>query len=152
MKTIKEYISTPEGVTQMFNKVNEVLDDFNFNSIANVMEKLNWRWACTHEEAEKYNDEGCDVAWGSGLMGMCEYIPKEKQLIAEARRIIMECITGIPENETTWSVSTGGFKARVFISTDEERREYWGEPADVDDFEHSVDIELYFILEESRSF
>ena len=46
-----------------------------------------------------------------------------------------------------------GFKAEVFIYTDEERKDYYGDSvADVDDFEHSVDIALYFIAEESTSY
>jgi hypothetical protein len=59
----------------------------------------------------------------------------------------------MPEKNTEWSVSTGGFKVKLYIMTDEERVDYYGEEvANVDDFAHSVDITLQFIVEESTSY
>lgn len=132
MKTMKEYISTAEGVMQMWEKINEVLDGFNFNNVATVMEALDWFWTDSDN---------------------CEYRPEYPQLFTTARKRILDAINEMPDDEKHWSTSTGGFKVEIWISTDEERADYWGsEIANVDDFTHSVDIALYFIAEESTSF
>jgi hypothetical protein len=148
MKTMKEYISTAEGMMQMWEKVNEVLDGFNFNNVATVMEALDWYWVCTENEEKEYADAGCTTKW-SGEGSMYEYRPEYPQLLAAARKHIIEAIKGMPDDEKHWSVVSGGFKVEIWISTDEERADYWGaEIANVDDFSHSVDIGLYFIAEE----
>ena len=156
MKTMKEYLSTPEGMKQMWEKVNEVLDNFDFSTVIIAMEALDWGWACTKEEASIYSDEGCKVKLDNIMdePGVVEYFPQHKHLLKAARNLITECIDDMVENgEEEWAMSTGGFKARVRISTDEERADYYGaEVANVDDFEHSVDISLYFIIEESTSY
>ena len=154
MKTMKEYISTAEGMEQMWEKINEVLDGFNFNNVAAVMEALDWKWTCTKEEAEDYEDAGCFVDWHDGYDDKyCSYRPEYPQLLAAARKHIIEAIKGMPDDETHWSVSSGGFKVEIWISTDEERADYWGaEIANVDDFNHSVDFALYFIAEEYTTF
>lgn len=150
MKTIKEYISTAEGMKQMWEKVNEVIDGFDFNKVATVMEALNWGWACGEEEADLYADEGCRTREEHGTY---YYYPEYPQLLKFARDFLMHTIEGMPDDEKHWSSATGGFKAEVWISTDEERAEYWGgEIANVDDFAHSVDLALYFIAEENQSF
>ena len=148
MKTMKEYISTAEGMMQMWDKINKVLDGFNFKDVITVMEALDWKWTCTKEEAEEYEDAGCFVDWRD-----CSYRPEYPQLLATARKRILDTINEMPDDEKHWSTSTGGFKVEIWISTDEERADYWGsEIANVDDFTHSVDIALYFIAEESTSF
>lgn len=153
MKTMKEYISTAEGAMQMWEKINEVLDGFNFNNVATVMEALDWFWTCTNEESEEYAAYGCTVRWGQDDSDNCEYRPEYPQLLATARKRIFDAINEMPDDEKHWSTSTGGFKVEIWISTDEERADYWGsEIANVDDFAHSVDIALYFIAEESTSF
>ena len=154
MKTMKEYISTAEGVRQMWDKINEVLDGFDFNRVAAVMEALDWKWSCAKAEAEDYEEAGCIVAWGEGLdEDHCMYRPEYPQLITAVRKQIVKAIEGMPDGETHWSTSTGGFKVEIWISTDEERAEYWGsDVANVDDFAHAVDISLYFIAEEYQTF
>ena len=148
---MKEYISTPEGTSQMWDKINEVLDSFDFSKVAATMEALDWTWFCTVEEAEDYRDAGCIVKTDGD--GYWAYRPEYPQLLATARKRILETINGIPDNETHWSESTGGFKVEVWISTDEERNEYWkDDPTNTDDFAHSVDIALYFIAEEYATF
>ena len=151
---MKEYLSTAEGVMQMWDKINEVLDNFDFNRVATVMEALDWYWACTEEEAEDYDDAGCTVKWEKGCDDEhLSYRPEYPQLLATARQRILSAINEMPDDEKHWSTSTGGFKVEIWISTDEERAEEWGgEIANVDDFKHSVDIALYFIAEESTTF
>ena len=148
---MKEYLSTPEGVKQMWDKINEVLDNFDFNTVKVAMDALDWHWACTPEEAEMYEEQGCRAKTrmdGDGAY----YYPEYPQLLKQAREMLVQCVEDMPEGETEWSVSTGGFMAKAFISTDEERLDYYGDAADVDDFAHSVDILLYFIVEESASY
>lgn len=154
MKTMKEYLSTPEGVNQMWKKVNEVLDNFNFDNVETVMEALDWSWACTPSEAAEYEEEGCRVKRQNALVeGGCEYFPKYKHLLRVARERVVGCIENMPDDETRWAESGGGLRVEVNICTDEERKDYYGSSvADVDDFEHSVDIALYFIVEESTSY
>lgn len=152
MKTMKEYLSTPDGVKQMYDKINEVLDNFDFNTVKVAMESLDWHWACTPEEAEMYEEQGCRTRVGLDGEG-AYYYPEYPQLLQQARRMLVQCVEDMPEGETEWSVSTGGFMAKAFISTDEERTDYYGENvANVDDFTHSVDLALYFIVEESTSY
>lgn len=151
MKTMKEYLSTPDGVKQMWDKINEVLDNFDFNTVKVVMEALDWHWACTPEEAEMYEEQGCRAK--TRMDGEeAYYYPEYPQLLKQARELLVQCVEDMPEGETEWSVSTGGFMAKAFITTDEERLDYYGDVADVDDFAHSVDILLYFIVEESASY
>lgn len=152
MKTMKEYLSSSEGVMQMWEAVNQVLDGFNFGNVKAAMGVLDWSWLCKHEEAERYEDEGCLVVWNAegAPEGYVKYYPECPQLYQTARDMIINTVRDMPEGKTRWSVSGGGFKVEVRISTDEERADYWGsEVANVDDFAHSVDITLYFIVEES---
>ena len=154
MKTMKEYLSTPEGVKQMWKKINEVLDNFNFDNVETVMEALDWSWACTPAEAEEYEGEGCRIKRQNTLVeGGCDYFPRHKHLLKAARERIVGCIESMPDDRTTWAESGAGFRVEVDIYTDEERADYYGpEVANVDDFEHSVDISLYFVAEESTSY
>lgn len=152
MKTMKEYLSTPEGVKQMWDKINEVLDNFDFNTVKVAMDALDWGWACTEEEAEIYEGEGCKTKWCEDDQKGWRYYPEYPQLLKQAREMLVQCVEDMPEGETEWSVSTGGFMAKTFITTDEERLDYYGDVADIDDFAHSVDILLYFIVEESASY
>ena len=151
MKTMKEYLSTPEGVMQMWKKINEVLDNFDFNTVKVAMDALDWYWACSPGEVEMYRDQGCRTFRVSD--NEAHYYPEYPQLLQHARDRIVGCIESMPDDETHWAENGGGFKAEVSICTDKERRDYYGDSvADVDDFEHSVDIALYFIAEESTSY
>ena len=152
MKTMKEYLSTPEGVKQMWKKINEVLDNFDFNTVKVVMDALDWHWACSPDEAEMYEEQGCRARTRVDSKEAYFY-PEYPQLLQHARERLVGCIESMPDDETRWSENGGGFKVEVSICTDEERKDYYGSSvADVDDFEHSVDIALYFIVEESTSY
>ena len=119
MKTMKEYLSSAEGVRQMWDKINEVLDNFDFNTVAAVMETLDWSWHCTKEEAEDYDAAGCKVKWNDEYdLGGCEFYPEYPQLLAKAR----------------------GLLAQAYI--------YNVDQGEEDDFKHSVVLSLYFIVEE----
>ena len=148
MKTMKEYISTAEGMNQLWEKINEVLDNFDFSKVIVTMEALDWSWACTEGEADLYSDQGCRIRKeGSDW----HYFPNIQQLQKRSRELIKECVEHIPDGENRWMVSTGGFEVIVDICKDEDREEYYGRPTE-DDVEHSVDIQLRFIVEDSTSF
>ena len=151
MKTIKEYISTAEGMDQMYEKIGEILDNFDFPKVVKVMEALNWFWVCSEEEAHEYLERGLKVAGGNDGLGY-QFLPDTQSLIKFARKFILDTIKSMPENETIWRSETGGFMVEVFIfKNDEDRKEYYGEETE-DDFKHSVDITLRFVVEEWETY
>ena len=149
MKTMKEYISTAEGMNQMWGRINETLDGFDFGKVVLVMKTLDWTWACTKDEAEYYESCGCEVR-NNGAAGH-GFFPEYQQALATAREEIYEAITSMPDNETYWSVECGGFFVSISISTDKEREEYYDGEAP-DDFKHSVGINLRFCVESSGTY
>lgn len=146
MRTMREYLSTAEGVGQMWEKVNVVLDNFNFGAVRTTMTFLDWGWSCGREEAERHEEEGCRVKWPEDGEDTCLYYPDYPQIYKFARDLITSTVRDMPDDEGRWSSSTGGFKVEVAIVRDEDAA---GEP---DDFGHRVDITLYFIVEESTSY
>lgn len=154
MRTMREYLSTAEGVGQMWEKVNGVLDEFDFSAVKVTMDALDWGWSCGREAAERYEEEGCRVKWPEDGEDMCLYYPECPQIYKFARNLIINTVRDMPDDEERWSVSTGGFKVEVAIVRDEDTEGYGsGVVADEpDDFEHRVDITLYFIVEESASY
>lgn len=153
MKTMKEYLSTAEGVKQMWEKINSILDNFDFSKVVTVMEALDWSWACNPGEAEEYSDLGRRVKWGDENDLGNEYYPEYPELLKAARERLVGAIETMPDDRTSWSESSGGFRAEVDIMTDEERADYYGgEIANVDDFAHSVDLRLSFVVEESDTY
>lgn len=145
MKTMKEYLSSAKGMEQMWDKINEVLDAFNFSKVKAVMEALDWHWVCTDEEAEMYEEEGCRIKRSEITGDAIGYYPEPKQMYMWARQLILDTIKDMPDEETRWASSTGGFKAEVWIN------EPVAGPED-GDFSEDVDIALYFIAEESESY
>ena len=143
---MKEYLSTADGVRQMWNKINNVLDNFDFNKVVIVMEALDWRWRCTKDEADTYSELGLEVKGDT-------YSPEVPQLLRTARDRLVGAIESMPDDEIWWCEDGGGFRAEVSICTDKVRKDYYGDSvADVDDFEHSVDLRLSFDIEESTSY
>jgi hypothetical protein len=152
MKTIKEYLSTPEGVEQKWNIINEILEDFNFDEVFIAMEAVDWRWAVTDKDiADEMEEEGYDIR-RTGIIDddWCEYRPKIQDLRKWAREMLIDTIASCPDEETEWGQSSGGFETKICILTDEEKKEVFGEDAP-DDFEHSVDLRLKFVFGDSGS-
>lgn len=136
----------------MWDKINEILDTFDFNRVKIAMDALDWHWACPESMVEEYQMAGCNVRTNLGT-GESIFYPEYPQLLQHARHLLVEAITGMPDDEIRWSASTGGFRAEASICYDEERKEYYGpEVADVDDFAHSVDIRLSFEVEDRASY
>lgn len=139
MKTIKEYLSTPEGVEQKWNVINEILEGFNFDEVFTAMEAVDWRWVVIGEDkADEMEKDGY------------EYRPKIQDLRKKAREMLIDTIAKCPDEETEWGQSSGGFETKMCILTDEERKEVFGDDAP-DDFEHSVDLRLKFVFGDSGS-
>lgn len=151
---MREYLSTAEGVGQMWEKVNGVLDNFDFSAVRRTMTILDWGWACDRDEAEGLEEEGCRVKWPEDGEDTCLYYPDYPQIYRFARDLITSTVRDMPDDEGRWSSSTGGFKVEVVIARDEDTEGYGsGVVADEpDDFEHRVDITLYFIAAESASY
>ena len=154
MKKISEYISTAEGVQQMWDDINEILDNFDFSAIKVAMDALEWEWACKDDEADDLIETGHVVHCGNaGMM----YKPEVTDIMKTARKRLIDVInsaveyekeTGVPSERYT--ASSGGFEARVEIIPDETRKEIYGDDAP-DDFKHSVDLTIKFIIEENLS-
>lgn len=149
MKTMKEYISTAEGMNQMWDMINKTIDDFDFGKVVMVMKALDWTWACTKDEAEYYESRGCEIR-NNGATGY-EFFPEYPQAIQTARKEIYEAIMSMPDDETYWSTECGGFFVSISISTDKEREEYYDSVVP-DDFKHSVAISLRFCIETSTTY
>ena len=151
MKTIKEYLSTKEGVEQKWLTINEIIDGFDFDEIYAAMEAVDWRWVVIgQEKANKMEDEGYDIRWRGVNDDWYEYRPKVKDLRERARDMLNETLERCPEDKTEWGQSSGGFETKMCILTDEERKEVFGDDAP-DDFEHSVDLRLKFVFGDSGS-
>ena len=151
MKTIREYLSTAEGVEQKWNVINEILEDFNFDEIFAAMEAADWRWIVTGKDnADEMEEDGYDIRRSGIDDDWYEYRPKIQDLRKQAREMLIDTIASCPDEETEWGQSTGGFETKMCILTDEERKELFGEDAP-DDFEHSVDLCLRFVFGDSGS-
>lgn len=146
MKTIKQYISTAEGAEQKWSIINDILDNFDFLQVHFMMEAVDWFWVA-HSESEEEELKSLGRTFNENS---CEYIPEADDLRKVARELLNEVIDDCPESQTKWSISTGGFEVKLEILTDEERIKLFGEDAP-DDFEHSVDLTLKFVAEDSCS-
>ena len=139
MKTMKEYLSTAEGVRQMWKKINGVLDNFDFNKVVIAMKALDWRWRCTKDEADTYSELGLDVNGST-------YIPGVPQLLRTARERLVGAIESMPDDEVWWCEDGGGFRAEVSIYDVSKDGDV------IDDFNSAVDLRLSFDIEESTSY
>lgn len=150
MKTIKEYLSTKDGVEQKWSTINEIIEGFNFDEVFIAMEAVDWRWVVSGEDkADEMEENGYDIRWG-GIDDWYEYRPKIQDLRKWASEMLADTIAKCPDEETEWGQSSGGFETKMYILTDEERKEMFGEDAP-DDFEHSVDLRLKFVFGDSGS-
>lgn len=132
MKTLKEYISTADGVMQMWDDINEILDNFDFSAVYVAMEALDWKWVMKDENGENEERQ-----------------PEINELQKEAREILVKLIMRLAnEGENKGFEDYGGFEACVEVIDDMLRKRVFGEDAP-DDFKHSVELRLRFIIEEN---
>lgn len=154
MKTFKEYLDAPDGKKQMLDYIDDILNIIDFKRIESVMDFLRWGWVIGDKDVDDLLQEGY-VVFYSDFTEDNLYVPKEKDIILAARRIIedtveraLECEANYDLSTKHFSVSRAGFLCEIDIIDDDRRKRIWGEDAP-DDFEHSVDITLKFILEEN---
>ena len=147
MKTLKEYLDAPGGRKQMQSDIDEILRWMDFEKIAKVMDFLDWGWV---------EEDGKDME-GRRLVakeGYTTYIPTEKDIMLKAKNIIDYTVESALEAEAKgeferhYEVDSGGFICELDIIDDDMRKNFWGEDVP-DDYEHSVDICLKFVLEEA---
>lgn len=147
MKTLKEYLDAPDGRKQMYSDIDEILRWMDFEKIAKVMDFLDWGWV-------KKEDEELDGHMFTDENGYVSYIPTAKEVMLMARRVIDWTVDGALESEKNgefekhYSVNTAGFVCELEIVDDDIKENFWGKDCP-DDFEHSVDITLKFVLEEA---
>mgnify|MGYP007101851868 CR=1 FL=1 len=134
MKTLKEYLDAPGGRRQMIETIDEVIGEFDFEKIANVMGFLEWNWYFAED-----NNMG---------------VPDKKEVEKQARSHLYYLVEHAEkaeadgEFEKKYILDGGGFYAELEIVDDDTRKSFFGEDAP-DDFEHSVDILLKFVVEDN---
>lgn len=156
MKTLKEYLEAPGGRKQFEADIDDIMELFDFEKIARVMDFLNWGWLIGEKDMETLLARGYKVFPadedypGNGL-----YVPKVKDITIMARKIITDTVESALEAEERgefekrrYFVDSAGFYCELEIVDDEIRKRAWGDDAP-DDFEHSVDIVLRFVLEDN---
>lgn len=117
-KRPKDYIQTVEGYRQFRNKVDEILEEFDFARVHKVMESLDWHWGF-------WDDRDC-----------CEHrdeIPNEYALRKMARKLLIDVVE-------YGHGGTGGFETVAYVYSCNPDNE-------PDDFEHQVCLALKFVVE-----
>lgn len=131
------YIETAEGLSQMYDRIDEILDSIDTEKIAKVMRFLNWQWA-----KRSYVDQ--DITKDTWIY----YQPTSQEIRKHIRDNIIDTIKSAKTDD--WHSSCGGIDVRVFTydpdDPDEDREEIKNGP---DDFEHRVEILVKFVLEEN---
>ena len=124
-KRVKDYIQTLEGYKQFRNKVDAILLNFDFEKVHQVMSNLDWVWASWEDEDMNiHNSE----------------VPSVYALRQLAYQLLIDSV----EKGTG---GTGGFEVECYVYdlVDEDGVPY--EPDEPDDFEHSVCLNLQFVVE-----
>ena len=148
MKTIKEYISTSQGFAQMWEEIDDILAQFSFDAVFVAMEALAWEWAVPVGELDNLIERGRKIT-GREYPELATYKPEIEDLRDFARKMLYDIVTvAAASDENECYDNTGGFEARVRIIGDEERKRVFGEDAP-DDFKHSVELRLMFIVEDN---
>lgn len=152
MKTLKEYLDLIEGRRQMESDIEEIMETIDFEKIAKVMDFLGWTWVIRGRDADELVKQGYTVVFDDEY-GDDMYAPKVKDIVLRARKIINDTIYNALESEergeftTHYMMDSGGFHCELDIVDDDVRKRHFGDDAD-DDFKHSVDITLKFVLED----
>lgn len=125
-KTVKDYITTVEGYKQFRNRVDEIMLNFDFQKVHDVMSYLDWTWASWTDEEGNFHEEE---------------VPSTYALRSRAYRMLIDAV------ERGFG-GTGGFNVNCYVYDlcDENGVPY--APDEPDDFEHSVCLSLEFVVEE----
>lgn len=77
------------------DKIDNIMDNFNFNRVEKAMRATKWTWASASEE---------------------DSIPTETELREQARRLLKEASTKtVTKSDFRWYISTGGFRATKYF-------------------------------------
>lgn len=158
MKTLNEYIATADGVNQMWKRIHDILDSFDFGKIRIAMEALDWEWYAGENEIKELEELGRTVHINHEYPELSTYVPEIEDIRKHARKMLEELVhkaakyqeEELDKDKLYYRMSTGGFDASLSILDDDTRRNVFGNDAP-DDFEHSVDIVLKFVIEENFS-
>ena len=149
MKTLKEYISTAEGMAQMMDEASEILDNFDFKAVHVAMSALSWTWAVPKGMFDEYEKMGKEVIGSPDFPELATYLPDYEDVVSEGRKFLHNGLASAGEyGEYEYEDSTGGFYLTVRVLDDETRRRVFGDDAP-DDFKHSVETHFMFVIEEN---
>jgi hypothetical protein len=77
------------------DRIDEIMDNFNFNKVEETMKALNWQWSSTNG------------------------VPEQHELRKQARRLLKDVSTkNVSESDFRYYISTGGFKATKYFDGD----------------------------------
>ena len=117
-KQPKDYIQTLKGYEQFRNKVDEILEEFDFAKVHKVMKSLDWCWGFWDDrDCYKHLDE----------------VPDEYALRKVARKLLIDAVEH-------GHGGTGGFETTAYVYSCNPDNE-------PDDFEHQVCLTLKFVVE-----
>lgn len=81
-------------------KINECLEELDFERIHNVMKMLNWRWILHTNDEDRYD------------------VPTISYMKMHVKSMLHECYEEMDKNDEDWRISTGGFTVRTFKDND----------------------------------
>ena len=81
----------------MYKEISEIMDNFDFDRVLNVMRYLDWNWGMK--------------------------VPTMEEIKETAFRLLVHAYTNPPDDNGFRSISTGGFCATSYISADTNRVE-----------------------------
>ena len=96
-------VETPSIEVIRRKKINECLEELNFEKIHDVMKMLDWQWIIhlEHTDDEKKYD-----------------VPTISYMKMFVKSLLYECYEEMDKNDENWRVSTGGFTVRTFKDND----------------------------------
>lgn len=151
MKKLREYLSTAEGMKQMMDDVNEILDDFNFGAVYTAMDALSWAWSVPKGMIDEYIQKGKNVHYSKDFPELATYNPDYDDVVRYGRNFLhkaFENAVASDDCDYEWYESVGGFNVTIKVLDDETRKSVFGDDAP-DDFKHSVETHMQFVVEEN---
>ena len=94
--TPTEPVETPSTEVIRRKKINECLEELDFERIHNVMKMLNWQWILHTNDEDRYD------------------VPTISYMKKRVKSMLYECYEEMDKNDEDWKVSTSGFTVRTF--------------------------------------
>ena len=92
-------VETPSIEVIRRKKINECLEELDFEKIHDVMKMLDWQWIIYLEGVDDKNIYG---------------VPTISYMKMRVKSMLHECYEEMDKNNEDWKVSTGGFTVRTF--------------------------------------